>query len=189
MLAPLTPYKRRGVMNFSFEGIITWFETTALYREVISRLPAPLNNSVFSGIVIIVLIVFVIISLIDRIKEAKIRRRIKKKNRQYEEKKLDEALRQSEEVSQNRAMEKYLQFMMMVQMQNAMSLQGMSYDQWKKEVYENEHFKPFFDGDNMPNIDTIAEFLNKTEQENKQSGYGPFVVPGFENTEKGGKDA
>jgi len=116
-----------------YTKIIEWFESTGLYRDLLSKLPSPLNNSVFSGIVVIILLVIAVISLVDAINMARIRRRIKKKNRAYEEKKLDEKLKAEEEKSQNKEIEKCLQMMMVTQMQNMTSAQEALADQVKRE--------------------------------------------------------
>ena len=104
-----------------FTKVIEWFEATSLYKDLLSKLPEPLNNSVFAGIVLLILGILVIWSIADYIGSVRIRRRIKRKSREYEEREIENKLKAAEEKAQNDEINKCLQVMMVTQMQNMVS--------------------------------------------------------------------
>ena len=151
-------------MNFDFSKAIEWFESTGFYKDLLSKLPTPLNNPVLCGIILIVILIFIVFSVIEHINNYRIRRRIKKKNREYEEKRIDDKIKAAEEKEQSKDMEKYLQFMMMAQMQNMTSMQNLSFDQWKRQSEEGSlpQPEPITKEEPIVKLDAITGLFNET---------------------------
>ena len=96
-----------------------------------SKFPEPFNNPAFASAVILIAVAFLLVSVMEHLRNWRIGKRIKRKNRELELKRLEMQMKEEEHRKRVSEMEEYMRFMMMDQMQNMNSLLGMSFEQWR----------------------------------------------------------
>ena len=114
-----------------YKAYIEWFESQVIYREYVSKFPEPFCNPAFASALALVAILFLLVSMWEHLRNWRIRKRIKRKNRELELKQLEMRMREEEQRKRVAEMEEYMRFMMLAQMQNMTSLMGLSFEQWR----------------------------------------------------------
>lgn len=114
-----------------YKEYVEWFEALDFYQEYMSKFPEPFNNPAFASAVVLVIMFFLFMSVFEHLRNWRIRKRIKRKNRELELKRLEIQMKEEDHRKRVSEMEEYMRFMMMAQMQNMNSLLGMSFEQWR----------------------------------------------------------
>ncbi len=113
-----------------FSNLTSWLYNTGFYQKYMSNWPAPLNDASFDMFLVMVIAVLVVIPEIkDKISNHLAHLRMKEKQRELAEKRLDEELAKKRENENNQLMDQYIKFMMIASMKQV----GMdvSFDEWK----------------------------------------------------------
>ncbi len=97
-----------------FESLTEWVYQTEFYEKYMSKWAPPLNDpSLILTILIFVLVITIAVSVFNHIRNYRSLQRIRKKNLEYQEKVLDEKMKQSQNAD---LMDQYMKFMMIAQM-------------------------------------------------------------------------
>ncbi len=118
-----------------YKEYVEWFESLDFFQEYLSKFPEPFNNPAFASAVVLIAVAFLLISVMEHLRNWRIGKRIKRKNRELELKRLEMQMKEEEHRKRVSEMEEYMRFMMMAQMQNMNSLLGMSFEQWRYHRY------------------------------------------------------
>ena len=114
-----------------YKEYVEWFEALDFFKEYMSKFPEPFNNPAFASAVVLIAVAFLLVSVMENLRNWRIGKRIKRKNRELELKRLEMQMKEEEHRKCVSEMEEYMRFMMMAQMQNMNSLLGMSFEQWR----------------------------------------------------------
>ena len=114
-----------------YKEYVEWFEALDFFKEYMSKFPEPFNNPAFASAIVLIAVVFLLVSVMEHLRNWRIGKRIKRKNRELELKRLEMQMKEEEHRKRVSEMEEYMRFMMMAQMQNMNSLLGMSFEQWR----------------------------------------------------------
>ena len=114
-----------------YKEYVEWFEALDFFMEYMSKFPEPFNNPAFASAVVLIAVAFLLVSVMEHLRNWRIGKRIKRKNRELELKRLEMQMKEEEHRKRVSEMEEYMRFMMMAQMQNMNSLLGMSFEQWR----------------------------------------------------------
>ena len=87
-------------------NICEWYGATRLYQDFISKMPYPFCDIYVGTVFLFILIFLLAMTIVNQILSAQTRQRIKRKNAEYEMKKLQEREEQQE----------YQRYLMFVQM-------------------------------------------------------------------------
>ncbi len=115
-----------------FDSFVMWFADTTFYGKYVSQWPAPLNNVSFDATILLILLVIGVKAVYDAIQSYFFHQRLKAKQRRNRELELDRAIKEKEKNDENELLSQYMKFMMIAQMQNMTSVQGLSFDAWKQ---------------------------------------------------------
>ncbi len=146
-----------------FDSFVLWFADTSFYEKYVSQWPAPLNNVSFDATILIILLIIAVKAVIDAIQSYFFHQRLKAKQRRNRELELDRAIKEKEKSDENELLSQYMKFMMIAQMQNMTSVQGLSFDAWKQMKTEAE------------NKGLVKEAAKDTEPEPKKEAVEPIV--------------
>lgn len=113
-----------------YKEYVEWFEALDFFQEYMSKFPEPFNNPAFASAVVLIAVAFLLVSVMEHLRNWRIGKRIKRKNRELELRRLEMQMKEEEHRKRVSEMEEYMRFMMMAQMQNMNSLLGMSFEQW-----------------------------------------------------------
>lgn len=114
-----------------YKAYMEWFESLALYQEYVSKFPEPFCNPAFASALALAAILFLLVSTWEHFRNWRIRKRIKRKNRELELKHMEMQMKEEEQRKRVAEVEEYMRFMMLAQMQNVTSLMGLSFEQWR----------------------------------------------------------
>ena len=118
-------------MDLDYQGFIRWFESLRFYKEYMSKFPEPLCNPAFASLVVAVAVLCVVWSIVEGIRNWRLRCRIRRKTRRLEEKRIENQLKEESAVKQKNELDEYMCFMMLAQLQNMTSLQSLTFEQWR----------------------------------------------------------
>jgi len=118
-------------VDLDYQGFIRWFESLRFYKEYMSKFPEPLCNPAFASLVVAVAVLCVVWSIVEGIRNWRLRCRIRRKTRRLEEKRIENQLKEESAVKQKNELDEYMCFMMLAQLQNMTSLQSLTFEQWR----------------------------------------------------------
>ena len=118
-------------MDLDYQGFVQWFESLRFYKEYMSKFPEPLCNPAFASLVVAVAVLCVVWSIVEGIRNWRLRCRIRRKTRRLEEKRIENQLKEESAVKQKNELDEYMRFMMLAQLQNMTSLQSLTFEQWR----------------------------------------------------------
>ncbi|MBP3569960.1 MAG: hypothetical protein J6J44_05320 [Lachnospiraceae bacterium] len=118
-------------MDLDYQGFVQWFESLRFYKEYMSKFPEPLCNPAFASLVVAVAVLCVVWSIVEGIRNWRLRCRIRRKTRRLEEKRIENQLKEESAVKQKNELDEYMRFMMLAQLQNMSSLQSLTFEQWR----------------------------------------------------------
>lgn len=118
-------------MDLDYQGFVRWFESLRFYKEYMSKFPEPLCNPAFASLVVAVAVLCVVWSIVEGIRNWRLRCRIRRKTRRLEEKRIENQLKEESSVKQKNELDEYMRFMMLAQLQNMTSLQSLTFEQWR----------------------------------------------------------
>ena len=118
-------------MDLDYQGFVRWFETLRFYKEYMSKFPEPLCNPAFASLVVAAAVLCVVWSIVEGIRNWRLRCRIRRKTRRLEEKRIENQLKEESAMKQKNELDEYMRFMMLAQLQNMTSLQSLTFEQWK----------------------------------------------------------
>lgn len=118
-------------MDLDYQGFVQWFESLRFYKEYMSKFPEPLCNPAFASLVVAVAVLCVVWSIVEGIRNWRLRCRIRRKTRRLEEKRIENQLKEESAVKQKNELDEYMRFMMFAQLQNMSSLQSLTFEQWR----------------------------------------------------------
>ena len=118
-------------MDLDYQGFVQWFESLRFYKGYMSKFPEPLCNPAFASLVVAVAVLCVVWSIVEGIRNWRLRCRIRRKTRRLEEKRIENQLKEESAVKQKNELDEYMRFMMLAQLQNMSSLQSLTFEQWR----------------------------------------------------------
>ena len=118
-------------MDLDYQGFVRWFESLRFYKEYMSKFPEPLCNPAFASLVVAVAVLCVSWSIVEGIRNWRLRCRIRRKTKRLEEKRIENQLKEESVMKQKNELDEYMRFMMLAQLQNMTSLQSLTFEQWK----------------------------------------------------------
>lgn len=118
-------------MDLDYQGFVRWFESLRFYKEYMSKFPEPLCNPAFASLVVAVAVLCVVWSIVEGIRNWRLRCRIRRKTRRLEEKRIENQLKEESAMKQKNELDEYMRFMMLAQLQNMTSLQSLTFEQWR----------------------------------------------------------
>ena len=118
-------------MDLDYQGFVQWFESLRFYKEYMSKFPEPLCNPAFASLVVAVAVLCVVWSIVEGIRNWRLRCRIRRKTRRLEEKLIENQLKEESAMKQKNELDEYMRFMMLAQLQNMTSLQSLTFEQWR----------------------------------------------------------
>ena len=118
-------------MDLDYQGFVRWFESLRFYKEYMSKFPEPLCNPAFASLVVAVAVLCVVWSIVEGIRNWRLRCRIRGKARRLEEKRIENQLKEESAAKQKNELDEYMRFMMLAQLQNMTSLQSLTFEQWR----------------------------------------------------------
>jgi len=118
-------------VDLDYQGFVQWFESLRFYKEYMSKFPEPLCNPAFASLVVAVAVLCVVWSIVEGIRNWRLRCRIRRKTRRLEEKRIENQLKEESAVKQKNELDEYMRFMMLAQLQNMSSLQSLTFEQWR----------------------------------------------------------
>ena len=118
-------------MDLDYQGFVQWFESLRFYKEYMSKFPEPLCNPAFASLMVAVAVLCVSWSIVEGIRNWRLRCRIRRKTKRLEEKWIENQLKEESAMKQKNELDEYMRFMMLAQLQNMTSLQSLTFEQWK----------------------------------------------------------
>ncbi len=121
-----------------YKEYVAWFMEQEFYREWLVDFPEPFNNPAFASALALAAVCMGIITVVGDIRSFLFHSRIRKKNRQLENLRLEQEIKEAQKAqvmsSQTDLLGQYMNFMMMVQRQNMTSLKGLTFEQWQVQA-------------------------------------------------------
>ena len=153
-----------------YKEYVEWFEALDFFKEYMSKFPEPFNNPAFASAVVLIAVAFLLVSVMEHLRNWRIGKRIKRKNRELELKRLEIQMKEEEHRKRVSEMEEYMRFMMMAQMQNMNSLLGMSFEQWRYHRHCYIIPEPKFYQEDVPEQEDICitEVESSVEESEEQ---------------------
>jgi len=139
-----------------YKEYVEWFEALDFFKEYMSKFPEPFNNPAFASAVVLIAVAFLLVSVIEHLRNWRIGKRIKRKKRELELKRLEMQMKEEEHRKCVSEMEEYMRFMIMAQMQNMNSLLGMSFEQWRYHRHGYIIPEPEFCQEDVPEQEDIC---------------------------------
>ena len=154
-----------------YKEYVEWFEALDFFMEYMSKFPEPFNNPAFASAVVLIAVAFLLVSVMEHLRNWRIGKRIKRKNRELELKRLELQMKEEEHRKRVSEMEEYMRFMMMAQMQNMNSLLGMSFEQWRYHRHGYIIPEPEFYQEDVPEQEDICitEVKSSVEEPEEQT--------------------
>ncbi len=121
-------------MDLDYQNFVRWFESLRFYKEYMSKFPEPLCNPAFASFVVAVAVICVVWSIVEGIRNWRLRCRIRRKTKRLEEKRIENQLKEESAMKQKNELDEYMRFMMLVQLQNMTSLQSLTFEQWRENL-------------------------------------------------------
>ena len=121
-------------MDLDYQGFIRWFESLRFYKEYLSKFPEPWCNPAFASLAAVAVVVSVGWSVVEGIRNWRLRCRIRRKTRRLEEKRIENQLREESAIKKKNELDEYMRFMMLAQLQNMTSLQSLTFEQWRSHL-------------------------------------------------------
>lgn len=118
-------------MDLDYQGFVQWFESLRFYKEYMSKFPEPLCNPAFASLMVAVAVLCVSWSIVEGIRNWRLRCRIRRKTKRLEEKRIENQLKEESAMKQKNELDEYMRFMMLAQLQNMTSLQSLTFEQWR----------------------------------------------------------
>lgn len=118
-------------MDLDYQGFVRWFESLRFYKEYMSKFPEPLCNPAFASLMVAVAVLCVSWSIVEGIRNWRLRCRIRRKTKRLEEKRIENQLKEESVMKQKNELDEYMRFMMLAQLQNMTSLQSLTFEQWR----------------------------------------------------------
>ena len=81
-------------MDLDYQGFIQWFESLSFYKEYLSKFPEPWCNPAFASLAAVAVVASVGWSVVEGIRNWRLRCRIRRKTRRLEEKWIENQLRE-----------------------------------------------------------------------------------------------
>ena len=125
-----------------FKNFVLWFASTDFYINYVSQWPAPLNNVSFDAFILLILIIYGAWQAYNGIQSMKFHQRLKKKQQELEEQRLNNELNGTDNASTDKLFNQYMKFILVAEMKKMTSMSELSFDEFKSMKNKAEEEKP-----------------------------------------------
>ena len=108
-----------------FESFVAWFAGTQFYIRYVSQWPAPLNSVSFDAFILLIFLIYGAWQAYNGIQSMRFHQRLRHRQKQIEGRYLKE-----EEISIDRLLDQYMKFLIVAQMKDMRSLEGLSFEEF-----------------------------------------------------------
>ena len=109
-----------------FESFVAWFAGTQFYIRYVSQWPAPLNSVSFDAFILLIFLIYGAWQAYNGIQSMRFHHRLRHRQKQIE----GRYLKEEEEISIDRLLDQYIKFLIVAQMKDMRSLEGLSFEEF-----------------------------------------------------------
>lgn len=109
-----------------FESFVAWFAGTQFYIRYVSQWPAPLNSVSFDAFILLIFLIYGAWQAYNGIQSMRFHQRLRHRQKQIE----GRYLKEEEEISIDRLLDQYMKFLIVAQMKDMRSLEGLSFEEF-----------------------------------------------------------